>query len=155
MTGLFLIPSAIGLVMIYIWLNRLVWMISEKSNAARMDFDQWLDIYAVNPNRWVIRDMNTLDFYYPLYKRDVYMGYLHSDAVCFGFFDSIRYRRWAIRHQKRKEVERKSKYSNDMLIEILNNAQLDIDALRAKAQKEMDEARERIMKGVQDAGNLR
>ena len=61
----------------------------------------------------------------------------------------------AIKKQTHRESSEALEHDNALIVKILNNAQLDIDEMRAKAQREIDEARERIVKGVQDAGNLR
>ena len=135
-----------------VWLSRICDLIN--ADATRMDFKQWIDIYNVNPDRWYIPKMSWTDFNLPIYKNNVNLGYINGCAICFGFLGDIKYRRWAKKCIKHDADIVKSKKDNAVLIEILNNAQLDIDVLRVKAQKEMDEAKERIIKGVQDAGNL-
>lgn len=126
----------------------------------RIDFNQWLDIYRIKPERWYIPSMNFNDLNYPVYVDELYthsgcVDYVYCHHVCFGLIGDMRYRRWAIRIRKQTDRARKSEYGDKVLINILNNAQFDINEMRAKAQQEIDEARERIMKGVQDAGNLR
>lgn len=153
MAGLIFIVFIVVFVYLVAWLSRIFDLLAV--DATCIDFKQWVDIYNVNPDRWYIPKMGWTDFNLPIYKNNVYLGYIHGDAVCFGFFGNIRYRRWATKHAKHDADMVKSKKDNAVLLEILNNAQLDIDVLRVKAQKEIDEAKERIMKGVQDAGNLR
>ncbi len=126
----------------------------------RMNFDQWLDIHRIKPERWYIPAMDFSDLNYPTYVDELYtrsgcVDYIHCHHVCFGLIGDMRYRHWAIRTKKQTDRDRRSEYKDRVLINILDNAQFDIDELRTKAQQEIDEARERIMKGVQDAGNLR
>lgn len=135
-----------------------VWIIrwdGEIGGKTRMDFKQWVDIYTINPERWYLKRMYFLEFYYPIYRNNQYSGYSMGDEISFGVLGNIEYRRWAIKKQKHKESSKALEYDNALLVKILNNAQIDIDEMRVKAQQEIDEARERIMKGVQDAGNLR
>ena len=85
-----------------------------------------------------------------------YSGYYYmGDEISFGVLGNIKYRRWAIKKQKHRESSEALEHDNTLIVKILNNAQLDIDEMKAKAQREIDEARERIVKGVQDAANLR
>lgn len=112
----------------------------------RMDFDQWLDIYRIKPERWYIPLMGFDDLNYPVYVDELYtrggcVDYVYCHHVCFGFIGDMRYHRWAIRSRRQTDRARRSEHKDRVLIEILNNAQLDIDALRAKAQKEMDDAK--------------
>ena len=153
MAGLIFLVFVVVFVYLVTWLSRICDLL--EVDATRMDFKQWVDIYNVNPDRWYIPKMGWTDFKLPIYKNNVYLGYIDGDAVCFGFFGDIKYRRWATKRVKHDADIVKSKKDNAVLVEILNNAQLDIDEMKAKAQQEIDEARERIMKGVQDAGNLR
>lgn len=119
----------------------------------RMNFDQWLDIYRIKPERWYIPSMGLDDLNYPVYVDELYtrsgcVDYIHCHHVCFGLIGDMRYRRWAIKNKRQTDSARRSEYGDRVLINILNNAQFDIDEMRAKAQQEIDEARERIMKGV-------
>ena len=153
MAGLIFLVFVVVFVYLVTWLSRICDLL--EVDATRMDFKQWVDIYNVNPDRWYIPKMRWADFNLPIYKNNVHLGYINGDAVCFGFFGNIRYRRWATKCAKHNANMVKSNKDNTVLVKILNNAQFDIDEMRAKAQQEIDEARERIMKGVQDAGNLR
>ena len=138
--------------LIVVWFIRLDGEIGGKT---KMGFKQWVDIYTINPERWYLRRMDFLEFYYPIYRNNKYSGYSMGDEISFGVLGNIKYRRWAIKKQKHRESSEALEYDNALIVKILNNAQLDIDEMRAKAQREIDEARERIVKGVQDAGNLR
>ena len=120
-----------------------------------MGFKQWVDIYTINPERWYLKRMDFFEFYYPIYRNNQYSGYSMGDEISFGVLGNIKYRRWAIKKQKHRESSEALEHDNALIVKILNNAQLDIDEMKAKAQREIDEARERIVKGVQDAGNLR
>lgn len=136
----------------------IVWLVrwdGEIGGKTRMDFKQWVDIYTINPERWYLKRMYFLEFYYPIYRNNQYGEYSMEDEISFGVLGNIKYRRWAIKKQKCRESSEALEYDNALLVKILNNAQIDIDEMRVKAQQEIDEAREWIMKGVQDAGNLR
>ena len=153
MDGLIFLVFVVVFVYLVTWLSRICDLL--EVDATRMDFKQWVDIYNVNPDRWYIPKMRWTNFNLPIYKNNVYLGYINGDAICFGFFGNIKYRRWAIKKQKHRESSEALEHDNALLVKILDNAQFDIDEMRAKAQREIDEARARIMKGVQDAGNLR
>ena len=153
MANLVFLVFIAAFIYLIVWLSRICDLIN--ADATRMDFKQWIDIYNVNPNRWYIPKMGWTDFNLPIYKNNVNLGYINGCAICFGFLGNIKYRRWAIKKQKHRESSEALEYDNALIVKILNNAQLDIDEMKAKAQREIDEARERIVKGVQDAGNLR
>lgn len=107
-------------------------------DVTRINFNQWLDIYYINPRRWDIPSIDYLEMGLPRYEDTEYR---YSRYVTFGFIGNIKYRRWAIKHNKQKSMSDNKNKENDFLIKILNNAQLDIDALRAKSEKEIDEVR--------------
>ena len=153
MANLVFLVFIAAFIYLIVWLSRICDLIN--ADATRMDFKQWIDIYNVNPNRWYIPKMGWTDFNLPIYTNNVNLGDINGCAICFGFLGNIKYRRWAIKKQKHRESSEALEYDNALIVKILNNAQLDIDEMKAKAQREIDEARERIVKGVQDAGNLR
>ena len=119
-----------------IWIQREI--DAMRYNATRMGFKQWLDIYTLNPNRWMILRMNSTELKLPIY----FIPNEGDYRVTFGFLGNIRYRHWAIKRQMQKESSEVLELNNNLLVKILNNAQLDIDALRFTAQKEIDEAKE-------------
>lgn len=148
------------LVLFLAWLISwiVVWFIrwdGEIGGKTKMCFKQWVDIYTINPERWYLKRMDFFEFYYPIYRNTQYSGYSMGDEISFGVLGNIKYRRWAIKKQKHRESSEALERDNALMVKILDNAQFDIDEMRAKAQREIDEARARIMKGVQDAGNLR
>ena len=155
MDGLIIFLLGLFLAWLIFWI--VVWFIrwdGEIGGKTKMGFKQWVDIYTINPERWYLKRMDFFEFYYPIYKKNQYV-YSTGDEISFGVLGNIKYRRWAIKKQKHRESSEALEYDNALLAKILNNAQLDIDEMKAKAQREIDEARTRIMKGVQDAGNLR
>ena len=156
MDGLIIFLLVLFLVWSIFWIG--VWFIrwdGKIGGKTRMGFKQWVDIYTINPKRWYLKRMDFFEFYYPIYRNNQYSGYSMGDEISFGVLGNIKYRRWAIKKQKHRESSEALEHDNALIVKILNNAQLDIDETRAKVQREIDEARERIVKGVQDAGNLR
>lgn len=156
MDGFIIFLLGLFLAWLIFWI--VVWFIrwdGEIGGKTKMCFKQWVDIYTINPERWGLKRMDFFEFYYPIYINDQYGGYSMGDEISFGILGNIKYRRWAIKKQKHRESSEALEHDNALLVKILDNAQLDIDEMKAKAQREIDEARERIMKGVQDAGNLR
>lgn len=156
MNGLIAVLPTLFLCWSIFW--SIVWFIrwdGEIGGKTRMDFKQWVDIYTINPERWYLERMDFFKFRYPIYRNNNYSGDAMGDKISFGVLGNIKYYRWAIKKQKHRELSEALEHDNALLVKILNNAQLDIDEMKAKAQREIDEARERIVKGVQDAGNLR
>ena len=156
MSGLIAVLLILFLCWLIFWI--VVWFIrwdGEIGGKTKMGFKQWVDIYTINPERWYLKRMDFFEFYYPIYRNNQYSGYSMRDEISFGVLGNIKYRRWAIKKQKHRESSEALEYDNALIVKILNNAQLDIDKMKAKAQREIDEARERIVKGVQNAGNLR
>lgn len=157
MDGLIIFLLGLFLAWLIFWI--VVWFIrwdGEIGGKTKMSFRQWVDIYTINPERWYLKRMDFFEFYYPIYRNNQHSGYYYmGDEISFGVLGNIKYRRWAIKKQKHRESSEALEYDNALIVKILNNAQLDIDEMKAKAQQEIDEARERIVKGVQDAGNLR
>lgn len=96
------------------------------SGSPRMKFNQWRDIYYVKPSRWTLYcdgPATSIGSYCETYVR-------------FSFIDYYRYKWWRYRENKR-ELERDN---NKELQRILEQAQDDIDALKKKADREMEEA---------------
>ena len=156
MDGLIIFLLGLFLAWLIFWI--VVWFIrwdGAIGGKTKMGFKQWVDIYTINPERWYLKRMDFFEFYCPIYKKNQYSGYSMGDEISFGVLGNIKYRRWVIKKQKHRESSEALEHDNALLVKILNNAQLDIDEMRAKAQREIDEARARIVKGVQDAGNLR
>ena len=156
MNGLIAVVLTLFLCWSIFWIG--VWFIrwdGKIGGKTKMGFKQWVDIYTINPKRWYLKRMDFFEFYCPIYRNNQYSGYSMGDELSFGVLGNIKYRRWAIKKQKHRESSEALEYDNALIVKILNNARLDIDEMKAKAQREIDEARERIMKGVQDAGNLR
>ena len=156
MDGLIIFLLELFLAWLIFWI--VVWFIrwdGEIGGKTRMCFKQWVDIYTINPERWYLKRMDFFEFYCPIYKNNQHSGDSMGDEISFGVLGNIKYRRWAIKKQKHRESSEALEHDNALLVKILNNAQLDIDEMRVKAQREIYEARERIVKGVQDAGNLR
>ena len=154
-----LLAFFVSIVLVYCIIHGCRYMGKRYVEKVKMDFDQWLDIYRLKPERWYVPSMGFDDLNYPVYVDELYLrngcvDYCYCHHVCFGLIGDMRYRRWAIKTKKQVDKTRRSEYGDRVLINILDNAQLDIDEMRTKAQQEIDEARERIMKGVQDAGNL-
>ena len=129
--------------LIVVWFIRLDGEIGGKT---KMGFKQWVDIYTINPERWYLKRMDFFEFYYPIYINSQYSGYSMGDEISFGVLGNIKYRRWAIKKQKHRESSEALEHDNALIVKILNNAQLDIDEMKAKAQREIDDAKERIMK---------
>ena len=149
MDGLIIFLLVLFLAWSIFWIG--VWFIrwdGEIGGKTRMGFKQWVDIYTINPKRWYLKRMDFFEFYYPIYRNNQYSGYSMGDEISFVVLGNIKYRRWAIKKQKHRESSEALEHDNALLVKILNNAQFDIDEMRAKAQREIDEARERIMKGV-------
>lgn len=149
MDGLIIFLLVLFLAWSIFWIG--VWFIrwdGEIGGKTRMGFKQWVDIYTINPKRWYLKRMDFFEFYYPIYRNNQYSGYSMGDEISFGVLGNIKYRRWAIKKQRHRESSEALEHDNALLVKILNNAQFDIDEMRAKAQREIDEARARIMKGV-------
>ena len=149
MDGLIIFLLVLFLAWLISWIT--LWFIrwdGKIGGKTKMGFKQWVDIYTINPERWYLKRMDFFEFYCPIYRNNQYSGYSMGDEISFGVLGNIKYRRWAIKKQNHRESSEALEHDNALLVKILNNAQFDIDEMQAKAQREIDEARARIMKGV-------
>ena len=115
---------------VYLLIN---WLSHKSSWTSRIKFEQWLDLYYLNPEEWHLEDTPNRYIYR---SRRVYGGgywaYVH-----FSFFDYLRYRLWK-RSAKRRENNAKR---DKRLKDVLELAQSDIERLKAQADREMEEAK--------------
>lgn len=110
-----------------------IWLSHESSWTSRIKFEQWLDLYYLNPEEWRLED--TPNRYIYSARRDhknSYWAYVH-----FSFFDYLRYQLWK-RSTKRRENNAKR---DKRLKDVLELAQSDIERLKAQADWEMEKAK--------------
>ena len=108
------------------------WLSHKSSWTSRIKFEQWLDLYYLNPEEWRLED--TPNRYIWNY-RSSYWAYVH-----FSFLDYLRYQLW-----KRSAMRRENNSKRDKrLKDVLELAQSDIERLKAQADREMEEAKRRV-----------
>lgn len=119
----------------------LIWIIGTLSDwskvdndCARMKFWKWFDLYMLNKGAW------GLSSYGPtrIISRDGYCSEYVS--IKFSYWDYLRYLFWFNGLEKRKGKQK----SNEKLAKVLKAAQDDIELLKQKADKEMEEAEQQV-----------
>ena len=121
----------------------------------KMEFSNWIDIFNLNPDRWnfpemVLEDCETCVIAVE-YKNDTRRTFIYFD-----FLDWLQFRHW-YKHTycsqvKFKQEQTKNKEEAKTLEIILQNAQNDIDRLRAQSEKEFNQGT-KIIKEVIHYGN--
>ena len=126
----------ITLTSLYIYL--LIKWLSHKSYwTSRIKFKQWLDLYYLSPKNWRLEDTPKRYIY------DASNGYKYNDwggywaYVHFSFFDYLRYRLWKRGAERRGNDAKRDRRLKD----VLELAQSDIERLKARADREMEEAK--------------
>lgn len=110
------------------------WLSHEHSQTSRMKFEQWLDLYYLNPEDWYLEDAPNRYIIGKTYWNH-YWAYIH-----FSFPDYIRYRLWRRNARRRENNSERDKRLKD----VLEMAQSDIERLKAKADREMEEAKRQM-----------
>ena len=115
------------------------WLSRKSFWTSRIKFKQWLDLYYLSPKNWRLEDTPSRYIYgaskgykYSYSYRGGYWAYVH-----FSFFDYLRYRLWKIGTKRRENNSKRDKRLKDML----ELAQSDIERLKARADREMEEAK--------------
>lgn len=122
-----------------------VWLSRKSSWTSRIKFEQWLDLYYLNPKDWYLEDTPNR-YIYGANKAygSGYWAYIH-----FSFVDYLRYRLWK-RGTKRRENNAKR---DKRLKDVLEVAQSDIERLKQQADREMEEAKNQIEKTSRRVNN--
>lgn len=102
------------------------------SEDTRMRFEDWHCIYNVNPKKW------RLDNIPYTYSKIVYGS---KCRVVFSYSDYLRYKHFKDKLTKVENANR----NRDNLIKILEEAQTDIDKLKAKSSKEINDGNKLIL----------
>ena len=116
------------------------WLFHKSSWTSRIKFEQWLDLYYLNPEEWRLEDTPNRYIYR---SRRVYGGGYGSGYwayVHFSFFDYLRYRLWKIGAMHRENNSKRDRRLKD----VLELAQSDIERLKVQADREMEEAKRRV-----------
>lgn len=116
------------------------WLSRKSSWTSRIKFEQWLDLYYLNPEEWSLEDTPNRYIYsarrgYKYSYGDGYWAYVH-----FSFFDYLRYQLWKRGAERRENNSKRDKRLKD----VLELAQSDIERLKAQADREMEEAKRRV-----------
>lgn len=109
------------------------WLSHKSSWTSRIKFEQWLDLYYLNPEKWHLEDTPNRYIYSTRRSyKDGYWAYIH-----FSFVDYLRYRLWKRGTKHRENNTKRDKRLKD----VLKLAQSDIERLKAQADWEMEEAK--------------
>lgn len=117
-----------------------IWLSYKSFWTSRIKFEQWLDLYYLNPEEWRLEDTPNRYIYR---SRRVYGGGYGNSYwayVNFSFFDYLRYRLWKRGIKRREDNVKRDKRLKD----VLELAQSDIERLKARADREMEEAKRRV-----------
>ena len=113
------------------------WLSRKSFWTSRIKFKQWLDLYYLSPKNWRLEDTPNRYIY------DASNGYKYNDwggywaYVHFSFFDYLRYRLWKIGTKRRENNSKRDRRLKD----VLELAQSDIERLKARADRAMEEAK--------------
>ena len=126
----------ITLTSLYIYLL-IKWLSPKSFWTSRIKFKQWLDLYYLNPKVWRLDGTPNRYIYgaskgYKYSYGDGYWVYVH-----FSFFDYLRYRLWKRGAERRGNDAKRDRRLKD----VLELAQSDIERLKARADREMEEAK--------------
>lgn len=112
------------------------WLSHKSFWTSRIKFEQWLDLYYLNPEEWRLED--TPNRY--IYRSRRVMGGSYWAYVHFSFFDYLRYQLWKRGANRRENDAKRDKRLKD----VLELAQSDIERLKIQADREMEEAKRRV-----------
>lgn len=136
---MFLFELLVGIAIVVAWISAfgcLIFLVSyfnhRSENSIHLKFNDFRTYYALNPKRYYVEDMA------PCVK----MGYemLSWTPIQFSFIDYVRYAFWNCQlHRKAKMAEHDKKLEH-----YLECVMEDIDATKALAQAQMDEALKRL-----------
>lgn len=117
----------------------------------KMKFSNWVDIFNLNPNRWSFPEMVLEDYD----TRVIAVKYENDKKIIFIYFDFLdwlRFKHWykyTYRSQiKFKQEQIQNKEEVKILEIILQNAQNDIDRLRAQSEKEFNQGTKIIKEAI-------
>lgn len=121
----------------------------------KMKFFNWVDIFNLNPDRWKFPEVVLEDYGTSVIAVE-YENNTKRIFIYFDFLDWLRFRHW-YKHTYRSQVKFKqeqiqNKEEAKILETILQNAQNDIDKLRAQSEKEFNQGT-KIIKEVIHYGN--
>ena len=113
------------------------WLSHKSYWTSRIKFEQWLNLYYLNPEKWRLEGTPNRYIYVKGggYDWSGYWAYVHV-----SFFDYLRYRLWKIGTKRRENNSNRDKRLKD----VLKLAQSDIERLKAQADWEMEEAKRRV-----------
>lgn len=112
------------------------WLSHKSFWTSRIKFEQWLDLYYLNPEEWRLEDTPNRYIYR---SRKVY-GSGYWAYVHFSFFDYLRYHLWKRGAERRENNSKRDKRLKD----VLELAQSDIERLKVQADREIEEAKRRV-----------
>ena len=121
----------------------------------KMKFPNWVDIFNLNPNRWSFPEITLEDIEYKYGTRVIAVEYENNTKrifIYFDFLDWLRFRHW-YKHTYRSQIKFKqeqiqNKEEAKILEIILQNAQNDIDKLRAQSEKEFNQGTKIIKEAI-------
>lgn len=121
----------------------------------KMKFSNWIDIFNLNPDRWSFPEITLEDLETCVITVE-YENNTKRIFIYFDFLDWLRFRHW-YKHTYRSQIKFKqeqiqNKEEAKILETILQNAQNDIDRLRAQSEKEFNQGT-KIIKEVIHYGN--
>lgn len=125
---------------------------------AKLNFNQWRDIYFVNPSRYNLDEIVKGRDSHLTFLNKVDTGWMYDQyekiIITFSFIDYIKFLIFvgSVREQKKKDKDTQNNINqNESLKYILEVAQSDIEKLREQSQNEIEKAKN-ILEGTKSFG---
>lgn len=117
----------------------------------KMKFSNWIDIFNLNPDRWSFPQIVLEDYETHVIAVE-YENNTKRIFIYFNFLDWLRFKHW-YKHTYRSQVKFKqeqiqNKEEVKILETILQNAQNDIDRLKAQSEKEFNQGTKIIKEAI-------
>ena len=112
----------------------------------KMDFEQWRDLYYVNPSRYNLDDRSEINLIFTSPRKESWMSY-EKVQIVFSFVDYIKFLFFVseLRNQENKiNKQNKDIQENESLKKILLVAQYDIERLKRESEEEIQKAKNAI-----------
>lgn len=112
----------------------------------KMDFEQWRDLYYVNPSRYNLDNRSEVNLIFTSPRKESWMSY-EKVQIVFSFVDYIKFLFFVseLRNQENKiNKQNKDIQENESLKKILLVAQYDIERLKRESEEEIQKAKDAI-----------
>ncbi len=109
-----------------------------KTNCAKLPYNQFINYYWINPDKWILRD-NYVQYKYLKDIRNIYYNY-STKSFSFSFIDQFKYQKFKHDIKTNKEKMERSKAHKESYRILLEGVQKDIYKLRKQSEDELNQA---------------